>query len=105
MAPSQPSRRPAPELDTPSDVPHELRGDSTAIRHVRALVQSAASAAGPILILAERGFDVEAVAREIHRRSAGGPFVALDCESMHGPGAEQALDRKSTRLNSSHLGI
>lgn len=72
-------------------MPLELRGDSTAIRHVRALVQRAVSGPGPILILAERGFDLEAIAREIHRRSAGGPFVALDCESMHGPNAEHAL--------------
>jgi two-component system, NtrC family, nitrogen regulation response regulator NtrX len=103
MAPSRPSRQSAPDPHAASDTPLELRGDSTAIRQVRALVQRAASAAGPILILAERGFDVEAVAREIHRRSPGGPFVGLDCESMHGPAAEEALFGGAARRASATL--
>jgi two-component system, NtrC family, nitrogen regulation response regulator NtrX len=83
--------------------PLELRGDSGAIRRVRALVRQAASSAGPILVLAERGFDVGAVACEIHRRSAGGPFVALDCESVQGQAAERALFGDAPRRASASL--
>ncbi|PYR78774.1 MAG: hypothetical protein DMF86_05155 [Acidobacteria bacterium] len=76
---------------TPAVEPRELRGDSTAIRRVRALVQRAGSVPGPVLILAERGFDVDAVAGEIHRLSPGGPFVRFACESMQGQAVERAL--------------
>ena len=111
MAPSPPSRR--ARVETPSDAepidaiprvePLELRGDSSAIRHVRALVRQAASSAGPILILAERGFDIDAVAGEIHRLSSGGPFVTLDCESMHAQAAERALFGEAPRRASASL--
>src|SRR5690242_21184092 len=56
----------------------------------------------PVLITGESGTGKELVARAIHFRGqyAKRPFVAVDCGSL-----VPTLDRKSTRLNSSHMSI
>jgi two-component system, NtrC family, response regulator GlrR len=69
-------------------VPPELVGVSAAIGLVQELVRRAAVSEGGVLLVAERGSDVESVARELHALGRGptAPFVAVDC------GAEN-LDR------------
>ena len=59
----------------------ELVGRSAAIVRVLELVRRAALADGGVLLVADRGADVESVARELHdrtRRSAG-PFERVEC--------------------------
>lgn len=68
------------------DCPPELVGPSASIRRFNELLDHAAAAHCHVLLVAERGLDAEAVAREIHRRSpANGRFVAFDCS--HGDAA------------------
>ncbi len=59
----------------------ELIGDSDTIGRTRELLKRAAARPGGVLLTAERGVDVDAVARALHARSvrAHGPFVAIDC--------------------------
>lgn len=71
--------------------PLELRGDSSAIRAVRAQVTRAAAERGPVLILAAPGLDGDAVARAIHEAGRSGPFVRVDCRETTGPAAERIL--------------
>jgi DNA-binding NtrC family response regulator len=75
------------------DAPAELVGLSAAMREFNDLLEHAAAARCHVLIIAERGFDSEAVAREIHRRSAAAasPFVALDCAGGDAVALERAL--------------
>jgi len=62
------------------DRPPELIGPSASIRRFNELLDHASAAHCHVLLVAERGLDAEAVAREIHRRSrTAGRFVALDC--------------------------
>lgn len=56
----------------------ELTGDSPAVRAAAAAVRAAAASADPALIVGERGFSAERVAREIHGDSSGA-FVTVDC--------------------------
>ena len=62
-----------PNADLPSDLPVEqsslFLGDSSAARHVRDLIFSAAATRAPVLITGESGVGKELVAREIHLRS------------------------------------
>jgi DNA-binding NtrC family response regulator len=59
----------------------ELIGRSAPIGRVQEFVRRIASLDGAVLIVAERGADVESLARELHARgrSASAPFVAVEC--------------------------
>ncbi|HVC18574.1 MAG TPA: sigma 54-interacting transcriptional regulator [Vicinamibacterales bacterium] len=61
-------------------VPAELAGESPAVRHMLLALDQASAGQGCVLLVAEAGSDVEAVARQVHFRSrmATGPFVAVD---------------------------
>jgi DNA-binding NtrC family response regulator len=82
--------------------PFELAGVSDAVRQAHAQLDQALAGERHILVVAERGLDVEAVARAIHARSArkGGPFVVLRLDGGAGE-MERALfgagARASTR--------
>jgi len=66
----------------------ELVGRSAPIGRVQEFVRRIAALDSGVLIVAERGADIESIARELHARgrSASAPFVAIEC------GAE-GLDR------------
>ena len=59
----------------------ELVGRSATIGRVQEFVRRVAALDGGVLLVAERGADVESVARELHARSrsAPAPFVAIEC--------------------------
>lgn len=59
----------------------ELVGRSAAILRVQELTRRAAGVEGGVLIVAERGADVESVARELHERSRPptAPYVVVAC--------------------------
>jgi DNA-binding NtrC family response regulator len=71
----------ARRTDTDRIVAAELTGSSATIRRVRELIQRAAALGGGVLLTAERGIDVDAVARALHDAGprTDGPFVAIDC--------------------------
>jgi DNA-binding NtrC family response regulator len=73
--------------------PIDLAGSSDAMRRARERVADAAARAGASLLVVDRGFDVAAIAREIHARGVGAaaPFVALDCAAPDPGGVESAL--------------
>jgi DNA-binding NtrC family response regulator len=66
---------------TPPRPARELVGRSSAINRVQELVRRAAAATGGVLLLAQRGGDVESVARDLHGRTvrAAGPFQRVEC--------------------------
>jgi two-component system nitrogen regulation response regulator NtrX len=75
----------------PAIWPIELVGSSPAISLAQALVQRAASLDTGVLIVAERGADVEAVARELHGRGRpDAAWVPLEC-SGDGVAIDRAL--------------
>ena len=59
----------------------ELVGRSAAIMRVQELARRAAAVDGGVLLVADRGADVESVARELHERSRppNAPYVVVDC--------------------------
>ena len=63
----------------------ELIGESLALRNVLELIAKAAPTDSTVLIYGESGTGKELVARAIYRHSlrAGGPFVVIDCTSLH----------------------
>src|SRR2546430_16442953 len=60
----------------------ELAGPSPAITRVQELVRRAAPLDVGVLLTAERGTDVDSVARELHGRSrrAAAPYVVVECD-------------------------
>jgi len=60
----------------------ELAGHSPAITRVQELVRRAAPLDAGVLLTAERGADIDSVARELHGRSrrAAGPYVTVECD-------------------------
>jgi len=71
-------------------LPPALAGDSSAIRRVRDVLEQATG--GPLLILADEGLDVPAIARYVHDRTrAGQPFVAVDCAQTDADALDTAL--------------
>jgi DNA-binding NtrC family response regulator len=60
----------------------ELAGPSPAITRVQELVRRAASLDVCVLLTAERGADVDSVARELHGRSrrATAPYIVVECD-------------------------
>jgi DNA-binding NtrC family response regulator len=83
----------------PRPWPADLAGSSDAVRLARERVSVAASREGGglgILLVADRGFDLAAIAREIHGRGRGdaAPFETLDCAA---DGVERALFGRAGR--------
>jgi two-component system, NtrC family, nitrogen regulation response regulator NtrX len=71
----------------------ELAGHSPAITRVQELVRRAASLDVGVLLTAERGADVDSVARELHERSgrATAPFIVVECDGGDAPRVAQLL--------------
>ena len=71
----------------------ELAGHSPAITRVHELVRRAASLDVGVLLTAERGADVDSVARELHERSrrATAPFIVVECDGGDAPRVAQLL--------------
>jgi DNA-binding NtrC family response regulator len=74
---SAPHRR----LVRPPNRPLELLGRSPAIQLAHDLIRRAASSRGCVLLVAERGVELEPIARELHEggASAGSAYVVVDC--------------------------
>ncbi|HEY3042547.1 MAG TPA: sigma 54-interacting transcriptional regulator, partial [Vicinamibacterales bacterium] len=72
--------RPATLTSSPGAL--ELAGHSPAITRVQELVRRAAPLDVGVLLTAERGADVDSVARELHGRSrrATAPYVVVECD-------------------------
>src|SRR5262245_51780868 len=74
----------------PGLLPLALLGDSEAVRRAREALQP--PGAVPLLILADEGFDLAAVARYVHDRTRPGqPFVAVDCAEVDADALSTAL--------------
>jgi DNA-binding NtrC family response regulator len=71
----------------------ELVGHSPAITRVQELVRRAAPLDVGVLLTAERGADVDSVARELHQRSrrAAAPYVVVECDGADASGLGQLL--------------
>jgi DNA-binding NtrC family response regulator len=70
----------------------ELAGSSPVITRVHELVRRSALTDGNVLIVAERGVDVAAVARELHNLSgASAPWVVLECGAGDAASLERAI--------------
>jgi DNA-binding NtrC family response regulator len=71
----------------------ELTGASDTICRVRELLLRAAGRPGGVLLTADRGVDVDAVARAVHEASgrAAGPFVPIDCATADSHAVERRL--------------
>jgi two-component system nitrogen regulation response regulator NtrX len=60
--------------------PLSLAGPSAAAERARAAFTAAVRSSLPVLIVADRGLDADAIARAVHERSRPGtPIVAIDC--------------------------
>ena len=70
----------------------ELAGRSAAIGRAQDLLRRAFPSAGGVLLAAERGVDVESVARDLHgrNRSPAAPFIHVDC-TLEGGRVERLL--------------
>src|ERR1035438_5480132 len=86
-------------------------GQSPKMRAIFDLIQTVAPQTSRVLITGESGTGKELVARAIHENSARAqaPFITINCGAFPESLLESELfgyiDRKSTRLNSSHLGL
>src|SRR5687767_11672085 len=71
-----------PSVQAPNDA-IELAGGSAAVTRSRALLGRAAALDTGVLIVGERGADVESVARELHQRgrTAVSHWVAVECSA------------------------
>lgn len=71
----------------------ELIGRSAAARQVRQAIDKVAPTGSRVLITGPAGVGKEVVARILHNKSrrAGGPFVVLNCATMHPDRLERAL--------------
>jgi two-component system nitrogen regulation response regulator NtrX len=89
---TKPSLDSGPALSLVSGWPPELLGPSPAASLAREQVVAAGRRRGGALLLGERGFDLEAIARWVHECGDGrGPFVAIDCASADPHLLESAL--------------
>lgn len=61
------------------------------MRQVLHLIDKLGKCRWPALLLGETGTGKEVVARAIHDKTPGGPFVTIDCSSMVGPLMESEL--------------
>ncbi|HCC55859.1 MAG TPA: hypothetical protein DEQ47_01090 [Solibacterales bacterium] len=73
------------------EAPSGLIGQSAAMRRIRAMIETIGPSRSPVLILGESGTGKEVVARALHRASAQGAFVPIDCGSLVGPLMESEL--------------
>lgn len=83
-----------PALPAPkAQAARELVGCSTAVTRVRELVRRAALADGGVLLLADRGADVESVARELHEQSGrcAGAFEYIECGAVESARLDRLL--------------
>ena len=81
-----------------------LIGEHPLMQKIDAMVRRVAGTDATVLITGESGTGKELVAHTIHNLSprAAHPFVAVNSATLHQELLESELDRKSTRLNSSH---
>src|SRR5262245_20810569 len=91
-------------------------GGDPGLRNVLARARLVGPTRTPVLVTGESGTGKELLARALHELGPepAGPFVTVNCGALPRELAESELfghergaftDRKSTRLNSSHLGI
>ena len=75
------------------------------MRRAQELVHRAAHADGPVLLVAEHGVDLQAVAADLHMRGrlAGAPFVPVDC-SRAAPGVDRLAAANGGTLFLSDVG-
>ena len=66
-------------------------GQSPRTRQVLHLIEKLGKGRWPTLLLGETGTGKEVVARAIHDKTPGGPFITIDCSSMVGPLMESEL--------------
>ena len=80
-----------PATSTPGAL--ELVGNSPAITRVQELLRRAAPLDVGVLLTAERGADVDSVARELHGRSrrAAAPYVVVECDGADASRVGQLL--------------
>jgi two-component system nitrogen regulation response regulator NtrX len=78
-------RRENDELRARSGTEVELIGVSTAITQLRQAIERVAPTGSRVLLSGPAGSGKEVAARMLHRRSkrAGGPFVVVNCATMH----------------------
>jgi DNA-binding NtrC family response regulator len=83
----------------PRGWPADLAGSSDAIRLARERVAKAAQRDGGVLLVADRGFDLEAIAREVHARGPGDdrPFDTIDCGAPEAGEVERELFGRAAR--------
>jgi DNA-binding NtrC family response regulator len=76
-----------------STLARELVGRSVAIARAQELVRRAALGDGGVLLVADRGADVESVAHELHERNrrSAGPFERVECASPDSGGLDRLL--------------
>ncbi len=73
------------------DPPRVLVGRSPKVQGVLQQMDKVSSSRWPVLILGETGTGKELIAKNLHSRSAPGPFVVVDCSSLVGPLMESEL--------------
>jgi DNA-binding NtrC family response regulator len=57
-------------------------GNSPRVRHILSQIEKMSDQRWPVLILGETGTGKEVIARLVHNRGNGGPFVVIDCSSI-----------------------
>jgi DNA-binding NtrC family response regulator len=62
--------------------PHQLRYTSSSMRELESHIARAADSPASVLIQGESGTGKERVARLLHERGRGGPFVAVNCGAL-----------------------
>jgi two-component system nitrogen regulation response regulator NtrX len=72
--------------------PPELLGDSASMRRVRERLREAAAGRGRVLLLVDRGFDAERIARHLHEIDGTvSPFLTVDCAQEEAAALERLL--------------
>jgi DNA-binding NtrC family response regulator len=83
------------------DGPLALGGTSAAAERARAAFAAAVGGTAPVLIVADRGLEAEAIARAIHERSRpGAALIEIDCAAVDSHTIEASLFGTRTRAAS-----